>query len=301
MALGIGGVAGAAKVADKVASGTKFVPYSKEFAQKQVQYAKAFGRQIGNVEVPLRIRVEEVATAYGNNYKHVTFDKTTIKDIVQKFAVKSGGGGKGADVKGTGAIKSVQRGKYADRLEYLYNKFGKMTTAELHKEINTPKLRRMVKDYSPSKVAQNWQGSYPYVGVDDYVDKLYKKGDIFYAGEPYPTGYFTTKEAILNAGNNSKTIFEGLQVKPYWEKGMQKAIYRNKMGAYELNVDIIGGNGIAKNNPQFGKGGMEQIFMADFNELLHNNYIRRLKNEEIILNNSEISFEEYSKIMNSIK
>ncbi|WP_375088807.1 T7SS effector LXG polymorphic toxin [Peribacillus sp. RS7] len=88
MALGIGGVAGAAKVADKVASGTKFVPYSKEFAQKQVQKAKAFGRQIGNVEVPLRIRVEELATAYGNNYKHVTFDKTTIKDIVQKFAVK---------------------------------------------------------------------------------------------------------------------------------------------------------------------------------------------------------------------
>jgi hypothetical protein len=40
------------------------------------------------VEVPLRIRVEELATAYGNNYKHVTFDKTTIKDIVQKFAVK---------------------------------------------------------------------------------------------------------------------------------------------------------------------------------------------------------------------
>ncbi|MFY0781055.1 hypothetical protein AB1K18_12285 [Peribacillus simplex] len=26
-----------AKVADKIASGTKFVPYSKEFAQKQVQ------------------------------------------------------------------------------------------------------------------------------------------------------------------------------------------------------------------------------------------------------------------------
>ncbi|GAB6255095.1 hypothetical protein [Peribacillus sp. N1] len=44
------------------------------------------------MEVPLRIRVEELATAYGNNYKHVTFDKTTINDIVQKFAVKSDGG-----------------------------------------------------------------------------------------------------------------------------------------------------------------------------------------------------------------
>ncbi|PHD74044.1 transposase [Bacillus sp. AFS043905] len=103
MALGIGGVAGAAKVADKVANGTKFVPYSKEFAQKQVQKVQAFGRVIGKVEVPLRIRVEELATAYGNNYKHVTFDKTTIKDIVQKFAAKSDGG------KGMGVLYHVQR------------------------------------------------------------------------------------------------------------------------------------------------------------------------------------------------
>ncbi|MGN7395912.1 polymorphic toxin type 15 domain-containing protein [Peribacillus frigoritolerans] len=103
MALGIAGVAGAAKVADKVASGTKFIPYSKEFAQKQVQKVQAFGREIGKVEVPLRIRVEELATAYGNNYKHVTFDKTTIKDIVQKFAAKSDGG------KGMGVLYHVQR------------------------------------------------------------------------------------------------------------------------------------------------------------------------------------------------
>ncbi|MED3995663.1 hypothetical protein P4647_13525 [Peribacillus frigoritolerans] len=41
IALGIGGVAGAAKVADKVANGTKFIPYSKEFAQKQVQKVQA--------------------------------------------------------------------------------------------------------------------------------------------------------------------------------------------------------------------------------------------------------------------
>ena len=118
MALGIGGVAGAAKVADKVASGTKFVPYSKEFAQKQVQKVQAFGREIGNVEVPLRIRVEELATAYGNNYKHVTFDKTTIKDIVQKFAVKSDGGkgtGKVVLAKGSIEITKVEYGKHYTR------------------------------------------------------------------------------------------------------------------------------------------------------------------------------------------
>ncbi|MED3687910.1 DNA/RNA non-specific endonuclease [Peribacillus butanolivorans] len=118
MALGIGGVAGAAKVADKIASGTKFVPYSKEFAQKQVQKVQAIGREIGKVKVPLRIRVEELATAYGNNYKHVTFDNTTIKDIVQKFAVKSDGG-KGTDkvvlAKGSNEITKVEYGKHYTR------------------------------------------------------------------------------------------------------------------------------------------------------------------------------------------
>ncbi|MEE3952198.1 ribonuclease YeeF family protein [Peribacillus frigoritolerans] len=119
MALGIGGVAGAAKVADKVASGTKFIPYSKEFAQKQVQKVQAFGREIGKVKVPLRIRVEELATVYGNNYKHVTFDKTTIKDIVQKFAVKSDGG-KG--VNGTGSKSDINVGK--EDLERVRKKLG---------------------------------------------------------------------------------------------------------------------------------------------------------------------------------
>ncbi|MES1042723.1 hypothetical protein [Peribacillus simplex] len=87
--------------------------------QKQVQYAKAFGRQIGNVEVPLCIKVEELATAYGNNYKHVTFDKTTIKDIVQKFAVKSDGG---YGVNRTGSKSGINVGK--EDLESLRKKLG---------------------------------------------------------------------------------------------------------------------------------------------------------------------------------
>ncbi|WP_144529141.1 hypothetical protein [Peribacillus simplex] len=70
------------------------------------------------MEVPLRIRVEELATAYGNNYKHVTFDKTTIMDIVQKFAEKSDGGkgtGKVVLAKGSNEIPKVAYGKHYTR------------------------------------------------------------------------------------------------------------------------------------------------------------------------------------------
>ncbi|WP_458353532.1 ADP-ribosyltransferase [Peribacillus frigoritolerans] len=57
MALGIGGVAGAAKVADKVASGTKFVPYSKEFAQRQVQKVQAIISGMGKATYENVIKV----------------------------------------------------------------------------------------------------------------------------------------------------------------------------------------------------------------------------------------------------
>ncbi|MEK4009636.1 ADP-ribosyltransferase, partial [Peribacillus sp. FSL M8-0224] len=57
MALGIGGVAGAAKVADKVASGTKFIPYSKEFAQKQVQKVQAIISGMGKATYENVIKV----------------------------------------------------------------------------------------------------------------------------------------------------------------------------------------------------------------------------------------------------
>ncbi|GAB6257741.1 ribonuclease YeeF family protein [Peribacillus sp. N1] len=103
MALGIGGVAGAAKVADKVSSGTKFVPYSKEFAQKQVQKVQAtitdiarsgkttlknIGEAIGKKEIPKRISMEQVSLAGGPTLPQVVMEKQTIKEAYQKFTVK---------------------------------------------------------------------------------------------------------------------------------------------------------------------------------------------------------------------
>jgi hypothetical protein len=61
------------------------------------------------------------------------------------------------------------------------------------------------------------------------------------------------------------------------------------MGAYRLNVDLKGANGFAKANPQFWKGGLEQVFMSDFQELSHNKFISRLDGSEIKLKNIEVS------------
>ncbi|MFJ7859407.1 ribonuclease YeeF family protein, partial [Peribacillus sp. NPDC097206] len=97
-ALGIAGVAGAAKVADKMANGTKFIPYSKEYVQNKVQKAqgtiKDMGKVIGKVEVPTGVKVRTVADTTGNTYKNISVDKTTIKDLAQKITAK-GEGSKG--------------------------------------------------------------------------------------------------------------------------------------------------------------------------------------------------------------
>ncbi|MGE7780487.1 T7SS effector LXG polymorphic toxin [Peribacillus sp. NPDC097264] len=109
-ALGIAGVAGAAKVADKMANGTKFIPYSKEFVQNQVQKAqdsiKDMGKAIGKVEVPTGVKVRTVADTTGNTYKNISVDKTTIKDLAQKITAK-GEGSKGTS-KGSSGVSEVK-------------------------------------------------------------------------------------------------------------------------------------------------------------------------------------------------
>jgi hypothetical protein len=186
------------------------------------------------------------------------------------------------------------------RIDYLRNKFGKMTSEELNSEINKPGLRRIIGNESPSDVAQSWQGGDPYFGVDTYRDIKLKPGKVIYAGEPNPTGYLTTKSGIDRVGNDATKIFEGLQVKPFYKEGMDNAIYRNTMMAYEPTVELDGVFGIAKANPQFGTGKLPQIFIDNFNELVHNGYLKKLPEKAIELQNFKMSYEDYEQIVERI-
>ncbi len=116
---------------------------------------------------------------------------------------------------------------------------------------------------SPSEIAKGWQGSGKYPGVDNYRDITLKKGKVIFRGEPNGTEYFTTKTAIEKAGKNATEIFEGLQVEKHPIHG-----YRGSMTGYRINEDISAAFGITKANPQFGKGGLPQMFIPDVNELI---------------------------------
>ncbi|USK69136.1 deaminase domain-containing protein [Peribacillus asahii] len=164
-ALGIVGVAGAAKLVDK--AGTNF-PYSKEYIQQQVQYAqtilkdmgragydtlknvgksgastvKTIGRELGKVEVPTHIKAEQLLTSNGTRFVHVGVDKTQIKDLVQNFAVKKSSGN--TIDKGTGKvyptreIDTATEAHIIDRVKELrgnltsrYKKSGNFAVAEV--------------------------------------------------------------------------------------------------------------------------------------------------------------------------
>ncbi|MFS0763808.1 YwqJ-related putative deaminase [Peribacillus phoenicis] len=152
MALGIGGVAGVAKVAGKVASGTKFVPYSKEFEQKQVQKVQAtitdiarsgkttiknIGEAIGKKEIPKRISMEQVSLAGGPTLRQVMMEKQTIKEAYQKFTVKDSKveAASGESIpKGTGNISN--NNVSLNRIDYLHDKYGRFTSEDLNHRIN---------------------------------------------------------------------------------------------------------------------------------------------------------------------
>ncbi|WP_330502589.1 T7SS effector LXG polymorphic toxin [Peribacillus frigoritolerans] len=145
MALGIAGVAGAAKVADKVANGTKFVPYSKEFAHKQVQKVQAtitdiarsgkttlknIGDELGKKEIPKRISVEQVSLAGGPSLPHVMMEKQTIKEAYQKFTVKDR---KVEGVSGESVPKGIDNVRYGEQ----YTKVNRKKTLKPNVEYTT--------------------------------------------------------------------------------------------------------------------------------------------------------------------
>ncbi|CAH0173276.1 MULTISPECIES: DNA/RNA non-specific endonuclease [Bacillaceae] len=129
----------------KIASGTKFVPYSKEFAQKQVQKVQAtitdiarsgkttlknIGEAIGKKEIPKRISMEQVSLAGGPTLRQVMMEKQTIKEAYQKFAVKNSNV---EAVSGESVPKGIDNVRYGEQ----YTKVNRKKTLKPNVEYTT--------------------------------------------------------------------------------------------------------------------------------------------------------------------
>ncbi|MFJ7849955.1 HNH endonuclease signature motif containing protein [Peribacillus sp. NPDC097224] len=184
-ALGITGIAGAAKVADKMANGTKFIPYSKEFVQNQVQKAqgtiKDMGKALGKVEVPTGVKVREVADTTGNTYKSIGVDKTTMKDLAQKVTAK-GDGSRGAVEKDDYFIGTLKGEKIHLKgvkvEEIIYTKRLPEETAKLRKEFNSSVRKNFLKEFvnDPVRVEYLSKAGLGEGDIDRMKDGLNPKG-----------------------------------------------------------------------------------------------------------------------------
>lgn len=126
-------------------------------------------------------------------------------------------------------------------------------------------------------MAQSCQGSGKYSGVDTYKDITVKGGKVIYRGEPNGSEFFTTKSAIERSGRDATKIFEGLQVEKNPIHG-----YRGTMQGYKATVDIEAAFGITRANPQFGKGGLPQVFVPNVEELIKQGILKPTDNIPLI-------------------
>jgi RHS repeat-associated protein len=87
-----------------------------------------------------------------------------------------------------------------------------------------------------------------------------RKGQLLFAGEPNPSGFFTTERAVLRSGGDASRLFQGLQVRPFEvEPGVWK--YRPGVTAFELLEDTPAAFGIVKANTSLGAGRYPQIYL----------------------------------------
>ncbi|WP_414654780.1 RHS repeat-associated core domain-containing protein [Janthinobacterium sp.] len=120
----------------------------------------------------------------------------------------------------------------------------------------------------PASEARNWQGphNYPYLGQDIYTNVVVKKGTVLftlYPHGPAPGNYFSKADAVL-ANGEARKFNDAVQV-AHSDNSKHKGVrpMRTKLHVYILKEDICMAEGISRNNPNFGPGGAQQLFLEN--------------------------------------
>lgn len=114
----------------------------------------------------------------------------------------------------------------------------------------------------PSELARAWQGNDVYTGIDKWRDIALKKGQKVVGGLPGQSEYYTTFNGFNRSKEITDDLWNGLQVKPHPKFG-----YRKQVGIYEVVDDTPAAFGTTKANPQFGNGGLPQVFVPEYKNL----------------------------------
>ncbi len=116
---------------------------------------------------------------------------------------------------------------------------------------------------SASQTARSFQGGGLYPGVDRFRDITLQKGKVIYGGAPGQSAFYTTESGLARAAGSRSTLSQGLQVAPNPTLG-----HRPGVTAYEVLKDTPSAFGKASANPQHGAGGLPQLVVPDYENVL---------------------------------
>ncbi len=114
---------------------------------------------------------------------------------------------------------------------------------------------------TPSGQATVAQGSMNYPGVDVWVDGVTRAGQVVGVGEPGISGFAATSETLAQVGNDTTVLNQGLQIAPFM------GTYRPGLTLMEVTQDVPSAFSLALANPQFGSGGLAQVFIQNIEEV----------------------------------
>ncbi|WP_241009140.1 hypothetical protein, partial [Aggregatibacter actinomycetemcomitans] len=111
----------------------------------------------------------------------------------------------------------------------------------------------------PAAQARGWQGQGKYPGVDNWTNTTIPKGTKLIGGLPGQSQYYTTESGFQASGGNKVQLWEGLQVEAHPQFG-----YRGQVGIYEVTTPTNAASAPTLANPQYGPGGLPQVFVPEF-------------------------------------
>ena len=120
--------------------------------------------------------------------------------------------------------------------------------------INEPVYNRNI-----AREAASWQGKGVCSGVGKWREIELKNGTKVIGGLPGQSEFYTTQRGFFRTNGIKTELWEGLQVKASPQFG-----YRPQVGVYKVISNSEAAFSITKANPQYGPGGLPQIYIPDY-------------------------------------
>ncbi len=120
---------------------------------------------------------------------------------------------------------------------------------------------------TPAGLAGSWQSTPAYPHADAWYNARLQPGDEIAFGSltsqatPTPGGFVVPRSVLDDVGSDAVRYNEGLQIRPY------QGTYRDETTVVRVNQPLDVAVSYARANPQYGPGGLRQVFIPDVDRL----------------------------------